>query len=44
MANYQEASVKLTNSTEQIKSCRKKKQKKTLRWRIATQIISNSKQ
>ena len=28
MANYQEASVKLTNSTEQIKSCRKKKQKK----------------
>ena len=28
MANYQEASVKLTNSTEQIKSCRKKQKNK----------------
>ena len=32
MANYQEANVKLTNSTEQIKSCRKKQKTKQNHW------------
>ena len=44
MTNYQEGRVKLTNTKlNKLRSAEKKKQKKTLRWRIGTEIVSNNK-